>query len=42
MVYMRDSLALTVFALTYKSEALVAWQAEGLHSDGLEEEVKEE
>ena len=42
MIYMRVSLALTVFALTYKIEALVAWQVEGLHSDGLEEEVKED
>merc|ERR1712215_565275 len=29
-LYMRDSLALTIFALTVRSEALMSWQAEGL------------
>ena len=29
-------------SLSYKSEAFVDWQVEGLHSDGLEGDVKEE
>ena len=41
VLYMRDNLALIIFALIHKSEALVAWQAKGLPSQDPEERKEE-